>query len=158
MEYQLTLATLENRPVRYELWIYDDVIVNDGVVQLGAKTVKQKIIVSSNSSAEITQHISKEEWQAGKAVIVGIRDLQIGDVEEIFTKEYDENNVEQTVNTGNISLFLSKDKTIVFNADEYSGTVPNITVSQEVINSINNQNNGDLGLCFITDGVMKLWQ
>lgn len=158
MEYQLTLATLENRPIRYELWIYDDIIVDNGSVQIGSKEVKQKIAINSNSSADVTQHISIEDWQAGKAVIAGVRDLYPGDIEEIFTTEYTLENGEQPVNTGKLSLFLSKDKNIIFEPTDYSGTVPNITVPQEVINSINDQSNGNLGLCFIVNGVLKLWQ
>lgn len=144
MEYQLTLATPENRPVVYELWIYDDVITENGAIQLGSKEVRLKIQIPSNSSADITKYISIEDWRAGKAVVIGLKNFQPGDIE--------------LIDSGNINLFLRKDIHIMLSSSEYTGTVPNITVSNEVINNINIQSKGSIRIDSIVDGVLKLWQ
>jgi hypothetical protein len=156
MEYQLTKATLENRPIRYELWIYEDAMIN-GAVQIGSKKVSQKIPVNSNSSADILEHISPEDWQAGKAVIAGVRDFQVGDVEEITRTETTQSG-EEIISTGQIMVYVSNTKSIMFIASEYTGTVPNITVDQDVINNINTQSKGEIGILSIIDGVMILWR
>ena len=157
MEYQLTPVSLENRPVRYELWIYDDVIVEGGAVQIGSKKIKQKININSNSSVDIMQHISVEDWQSGKAVVVGVRDFQPGDVEEILTKEYSIEFGEQIIKTGKITIFLSTTRHLTLNPDEYTGVVPNITVSKEIVDIINNTRDF-IRLDSIIDGKLKIWQ
>lgn len=144
MEYQLTLATLENRPVVHELWIYDDVIVDGGAVQIGGKEVKLKIQIPSNSPDDITKYISVENWQAGKAVVVGLRNFQSGDIE--------------ILGNGAINLFLKKDVHIMLTLAEYTGELPNITVPYEVINNINIQSKGSIAIDSIVDGVLKTWQ
>lgn len=144
MEYQLQLATLESRPIKYQLCIYDDVIVDGGSVALGIKNIKQKIDISSNNIEDILQYISIEDWQAGKAVVIGTKDFRIGDIEQI--------------NTGEISLFLSKTKQIRFNSNEYTGILPNITVQQEILNDLMIKSGGEVAIQSIIDGVMTLWQ
>ena len=152
MEYQLTIATLENRPVRHELWVYGDVIYN-GAIQIGATQVVKKFNVNSNSIEDITQCISLEEWQKGKSVVAGVRDFQPGDIEEITMTLND-----QIIKTGEIVLFLSNNKSIRFSADEYTGTVPNITVDQTAIDNINIQSKGSIAINSVTEGVLKLWR
>lgn len=144
MEYQLTLAALESRPIKYQLWIYDDVIVDGGSVALGIKNIKQKIDINSNSIENIIQFISIEDWQSGKAVVVGIKDSRIGDIEQM--------------ETGEISLFLSKTKQIRFASNEYTGIAPNITVQQEILNDLMVKSSGEVAIQSIVDGVMTLWQ
>ena len=152
MEYQLTIATLENRPIRHELWVYDDVVYN-GAVQIGSKQIVKKFNVNSSSIEDITQCISLEEWRNGKAVVAGVRDFQAGDIEEITMTLND-----QIIKTGEIVLFLSNNKSIKFSSNEYTGTVPNITVNQTTIDDINIQSKGSIAIQSVSDGVLTLWR
>lgn len=146
MEYQLKLATPEIRPIVYQLWIYDDLIVDNGTVVLGGKEVKQKININSNNRQDILQHISLEDWQNGKAVVVGIKNFRPGDIEIV--------QVEST----SIMVYLPNNKKVMFTADEYTGNLPNITVSQDVINDLMIKSGGEISIESIIDGVLKTWQ
>lgn len=130
---QLVLATLENRPYIYKMIRFDS-------ADPATRQVVETVVVSSLEDAE---SIAGADWIAGKAAGVKCREFQVGDI-----TEYE---------NGRISIFVGNKTRIAFESNEYTGTLPNITVDQTVLDSIVYKPN-QVRVQYIVDGEMTLWQ
>jgi hypothetical protein len=157
---QMTIATLEDRPIRHEVWVFSEQVVVEGSVQTQGKEIAQKIAVNSTSDQDISSAIDINLYRTGKAVVVGLRDFQAGDIEELVSMQIDPEDPqsgEKLMKSGHINIHLESGAYVAFSPEEWSGVAPNITVSQEVIDALD-QTSATSKVQSIVNGVLTLWQ
>lgn len=158
---QLTLATLENRPTHQELWIYDNSVVVNGALQLEEGQNVRRVKIDAFTLDNISAVVSIQDWNAGKAVCVTLRDFQAGDLDELssmmdINPEQPELGQELKKN-GYIRVYLSSTDYVTFSPGECTGEVPNISVAQEIIDSMD-QSKATIKVQSIVNGELTTWQ
>ncbi len=128
---QLIIATLQNRPNIYKMIRFDS---SDPTT----RQIVETVVVPTPQDAEI---VAGADWAAEKAMCVGNREFQAGDVVEA---------------NGKISIRTSATSGVVFDANEYTGVLPNITVDQTILDAIKYKPNQPK-IQSIVDGEMTLW-
>lgn len=130
---QLTLATLENRPIVYKMIRFD------------STNVKTRQVVESMylNALEEAEAAAGDDWAAGKSIGVTGREFQPGDITEL--------------SDGKISVIVGQGSRVVFEANEYTGTLPNISVDASILSGIKYRPN-QLKIQSIVDGEMTIWQ
>ena len=129
---QLVLATLQNRPIVHKMIRFDS-------ADPATRQVVEEVYVNSLADAEIA---AGADWAAGKAMGIECREFQAGDVIERVD--------------GKISVRTSAGSGVVFDATEYTGTLPDISVSNTVLAAIKYKPNQPK-IQSIVDGEMTLW-
>ena len=124
---QLVLATLQNRPIVYKMIRFDS-------ADPATRQVVETVYVPSLADAETA---AGADWAASKAIGIAGQDLQAGDVIER--------------QDGKIAIKTSVTSSVIFDAAEYTGTLPNITVSSSILGSIKYKPN-DPKIQSIVDG------
>ena len=110
---QLVLATLQNRPIVYKMIRFDS-------ADPATRQIIDSVYVSSLADAETS---AGADWVAGKAMGVECREFQAGDIIELAN--------------GKIAVLTNAaGAKVVFDANEYTGTLPNISVAQTIIDAI----------------------
>lgn len=130
---QLVLATLQNRPIVYKMIRFDSA---DPKTRKAVET----IYVSSLADAK---DVAGDDWYVGKAIGLEGREFQTGDIIE-------KDNSDIVIVTGSGSR-------VSFDANEYTGMLPNISVDQSVLNAITYKPNQPR-IQSIVNGEMTLWQ
>ena len=128
---QLTLATPQNRPIVYKMIRFDSAIEPRNTVE-----VKN---VASLADAETE---AGADWVAGKAMGIECKDRYVGDIVEL--------------GNGKISIVVTDTQSVVFKASEYTGTLPNISVEQTILDAIQYKPNRTR-IQSIVNGDMTLW-
>ena len=110
---QLTLATPQNRPIVYKMIRFDS-------ADPKARQVVETVIIPNIEAAEAA---AGADWVAGKAMGVKCREFQAGDIIELAN--------------GKIAVLTNAaGAKVVFDANEYTGTLPNISVDQTIVDAI----------------------
>lgn len=130
---QLVLSTLSNRPIVYKMIRFDSADVT-------TRQIVETVYINSLEEAEAA---AGADWTAGKAIGVTGRELQPGDITELYG--------------GKISVIVGQGSRVVFEANEYTGTLPNISVDSSILSVIKYRPN-QLKIQSIIDGEMTLWQ
>jgi hypothetical protein len=130
---QLVLATLQNRPIVYKMIRFDS----------DDPTTRQIVEAVVISTIEDAATVAGNDWALGKAIGIGCREFQAGDIIEL-------ENGKIAVATDSIG---SK---VAFENGEYTGSLPAITVDQTVLDSITYKPNQP-HVQSIVDGEMTLW-
>lgn len=128
---QLTLATDQNRPIVYKMIRFDSATEPRNTIE-----VKN---VASLADAEIE---AGADWVAGKAMGIECRERCVGDIVEL--------------GNGKISIVITDTQSVVFEASEYTGTLPNISVDQTILDAIQYKPNRTR-IQSIVNGDMTLW-
>jgi hypothetical protein len=128
---QLVLATLQNRPIVYKMIRFDSAGADRKIIE----TVDIPNIEAAEAAAGA-------DWAAEKAVGIGVRQLQVGDIEVLAD--------------GKIGVVVDVGSKVMFDANEYTGTLPDITVDQTILNAIQYKPN-KARIQSIVDGEMTLW-
>jgi hypothetical protein len=109
---QLVLANLTNRPIVYKMIRFDS-------ADVATRQVVETVYINALEDAEAA---AGADWVAGKAVGVGVKEFQAGDVLEL--------------QNGKISIITGQGSRVNFDANEYTGTLPNISVNTAILNVI----------------------
>jgi hypothetical protein len=109
---QLVLTNLTNRPIVHKMIRFDSA---DGATRQFVNAVYLNAIEDAEAAAGA-------DWVAGKAIGVTCREFQIGDVIELPD--------------GKISIITGQGTSVRFDADEYTGTLPNISVDAAILSAI----------------------
>ena len=129
---QLVLATLQNRPIVHKMIRFDS-------ADPATRQVVEEVYVNSLADAETA---AGADWEAGKAMGIECREFQAGDIIERADSK--------------ISVRTSAGSGVVFDATEYTGTLPDISVSNTVLAAIKYKPNQPK-IQSIVDGEMTLW-
>lgn len=89
---------------------------------------EEKVYVVDITQAKLL--VGKSDWEAQKAVVVGRREYRAGDIEVLSWMQNG-----QLVPSGCLRVYLSPTAHIKLAPDEWSGTLPDISVDQEVIDA-----------------------
>lgn len=158
---QLTLATLENRPTRKELWIYDDAVVINGSLQIGNSNAVRKVRIAELTMDIISSAMNLRDWEDGKAICVTLRDFQAGDLEELTQMvDIDPAHPElgqELQKNGYVVVHLSPTESVRFPREQWTGEAPNISVPQEIINAMD-QSKSTIKVQSIVNGDLVTWQ
>ena len=95
--------------------------------------------VASLADAEIE---AGDDWEAGKAMGIECRERYVGDIVELAD--------------GKISIVITDTQSVVFEASEYTGTLPNISIDQTILDAIQYKPNRTR-IQSIVNGDMMLW-
>lgn len=109
---QLVLANLTNRPVVYKMIRFDS-------SDVATRQVVETVYINALEDAESA---AGADWVVGKAVGVGVREFQAGDV--------------LALQNGKISIITGQGSRVNFDANEYTGTLPNISVDTAILSAI----------------------
>jgi hypothetical protein len=130
---QLVLATLQNRPVVYKMIRFDS---DDPTT----RQIVETVYIDSLADAETA---AGSDWIAGKAMGVECREFQAGDILEL--------------SDGKIAVLTNASGAkVVFDANEYTGALPSISVDQTIIDAIQYRPNQPR-IQSLVNGEMTLW-
>jgi hypothetical protein len=129
---QLVLTTLTNRPIVYKMIRFDS-------ADPATRQIVETIYINALEDAEAA---AGADWVVGKAVGIGVREFQAGDVLELPN--------------GKISIITGQGSRVNFDANEYTGTLPTITVDHTILAAIQYKPNQPK-IQSIVDGEMT-WQ
>ena len=129
---QLILATLQNRPLVYKMIRFDS-------ADPATRQVVETVYVNSLADAE---GAAGADWVAGKAIGIECREFQAGDIIERAD--------------GKISVRTSESSGVVFDATEYTGVLPDISVDAAILADIKYKPNQPK-IQSIVAGEMTLW-
>jgi hypothetical protein len=129
---QLVLTTLTNRPVVYKMIRFDS-------ADTATRQIVETVYINALEDAEAA---AGDDWVLGKAVGVGVREFQAGDILELPN--------------GEISIITGQGSRVNFDANEYTGTLPNISVDSAILSAIKYKPNQPK-IQSIVDGEMT-WQ
>jgi hypothetical protein len=109
-------------------------------VDTATRQIIETVYVASLADAETA---AGNDWAAGKAMGVECREFQVGDVLELAN--------------GKIAVLTNAaGAKVVFDANEYTGTLPDISVDQTIIDSIQYRPNQPK-IQSLVNGEMTLW-
>lgn len=130
---QLILATFENRPIVCKMIRFDSADVK-------TRQIVESVYLNAIGEAEAA---AGADWVAGKAIGATIREFQPGDIIELTD--------------GKISVVVGQGTKVIFNANEYTGTLPNISVEETILTAIKYKKD-QIKIQSIVNGEMTLWQ
>jgi hypothetical protein len=109
---QLALANLINRPIVYKMIRFDS-------ADVATRQVVETVYINALEDAEAA---AGADWAAGKAIGIACREFQAGDIVER--------------DDGKISVRTGVGSGVIFDATEYTGTLPTITVDPTILAAI----------------------
>lgn len=129
---QLVLVNNTNRPIINKMIRFDSTLPD--------KQVVEEKIVADLAEAKVE---AGADWEAGKAIYIQTRPLEQGDL--------------LVLSNGKIAIITAKNSSIVFDSNEYTGTVPNITIDKSVLDAIVYKPN-QTQIDSVIDGDLTIWQ